>query len=766
MGEVGLTGQGQGQDRDGSRGGCTGRHRAATLRAIGSGVLLGYGAVGVAVQLRLVPLLIAGLSGPADLLSAFRAPPSPAWLAPFQAHFDGLPWLAWGAWLVGLGLAMWGHSHPPATPDGSGVPATRQHGRGPTWAGTATALLMIAILLAVGGYGRMSQLWPQDYGLSRAPYDDEGVYAGASQLILQGIIPYRDYFFAHPPLAAISYAPAMAYHFTAWGSPTSFMMARYLSVAYSLVTLLFIFLIGLRLGGLWGAGLAGALWVLDGRVVEINRKVMLDGPMVLLACIGLAFYLWVRPAPDGREQSPRRSMLLLFIAGASACLSALTKIAGAACLLAILADMAWVWAGSRLSARRHEGSGAKVHGHGGRGLAAVLAGALVAALVVLGPFMVLAPSQMLRQVFFFQLLRPDDGLADAPARVADLTATLSNALTPLLAALGLGALSLQVWSGAHRTPAGEARAQAGPWVARTGAWRTVVLWALFSLLLFTYSRSFYSHYYIQLAAPLCLLGAGLSMWPRLIGMWVRVRRPAGLTQGGGWWGRLLLLAMSAAAMLVVALPALRLAVVQWNGINTRQCPQCEDHIFEIVGRYVNDAVPPGTAVLTTDEQFNFLAARPPSHNATGYLIDSYGHMIYLGLGLDRRDWGDLWGAVLRGEHSTDVYAIIWGATPQADFLDRAGRVPLVVVHDKGFARLTADTMAALEARNSIAERQARYIIFRKAGALRLLPEPNQSRLLTQRLDSSIICLRVPVCNQPPVPIRWLVHARVRVVCTG
>ena len=730
-------------------------------------MLLGYGVAGVTVQLRLVPLLVAGLSGPADLSSAFSAPPSPAWLVPFQAHFDGLPWLAWAAWLVGLGLAPGpaGGGHQPATPD-SRIEArlTEHHNeRRPAWPGRVAAWLMLAILVIVGGYGRLSQLWPQDYGLSRAPYDDEGVYAGTSQLILQGIIPYRDYFFAHPPLAAISYAPAMAYHFTAWGSPTSFMMARYLSVAYSLVTLLFIFLVGMRLAGLWGGGLAGALWALDGRVVEINRKVMLDGPMVLLACIGLAFYLWARPALDGREQPPRRSMLLLFIAGASACLSALTKIAGAACLLAILADMAWVWAGSRLSAHRHgKGSGATVHG--GRGLAAMLAGALVAALVVLGPFILLAPSQMLRQVFFFQLLRPDDGLADASARVADLTATLSNALTPLLAALGLGALSLQVWWGARCTPTGEARTQAGIWVATTGAWRTLVLWTLFSLLLFTYSRSFYSHYYIQLAAPLCLLGAGLSIWPRLIGMWVR--RSVGLMQDGGWWGRLLLPAMSATAMLVVALPALRLAVVQWNSINTRQCPQCEDHIFEIVARYVSDAVPPGTAVLTTDEQFNFLAARPPSHNATGYLIDSYGHMIYLGLGLDRRDWGDLWGAVLRGEHGNDVYAVIWGATPQADFLDRADRVLLVVVHDKGFARLTANTMAALEARNSVAERQARYIIFRKAGALRLLPEPSQSKLLTCRLDSSIICLHVPVCNQPPVPIKWLVHARAYVVCTG
>src|SRR5439155_22664837 len=113
------------------------------------------------------------------------------------------------------------------------------------------------------------------------------------------------------------------------------------------------------------------------------------------------------------------------------------------------------------------------------------------------------------------------------------------------------------------------------------------------------------------------------------------------------WGRILLPAL----LLVIALP---LVLVEWNGANSRH----EDRIFEIVGRYVSNAVPPGTQVLATDVQFDFLAARPPSHNSTGYLIDSYGHMIFLGLGLNSRDWGDLVGASMRGEHSNDAYAIM------------------------------------------------------------------------------------------------------------
>jgi hypothetical protein len=117
--------------------------------------------------------------------------------------------------------------------------------------------------------------------------------------------------------------------------------------------------------------------------------------------------------------------------------------------------------------------------------------------------------------------------------------------------------------------------------------------------------------------------------------------------------------------------------------------------------------------LTNDEQFNLLAARPPSRNSTGYLIDSYGHMIALGLGLGTRGWGDLWAAALRGEHSNDVYSVIWRPNPQADMLDRASKVMLVVVHDTGATRLTPQTLAAIEKLRPIAEQQARYTIYRE-----------------------------------------------------
>jgi hypothetical protein len=290
-------------------------------------------------------------------------------------------------------------------------------------------------------------------------------------------------------------------------------------------------------------------------------------------------------------------------------------------------------------------------------------------------------------------------------RITDLTATFENALTPLFAAIGFVTLSALVIVATRRSQV--AIQDVAPADARPSTfdlrpstlipWRVMVLWGFFSLLLFTYSRSFYGHYYIQLAAPLCLLGAGAALLSRLLPhriLWVGQREAK--------WTRLVPVAL----LILVALP---LALVQWTRVNSRH----ENRVFEIVARYVTDAVPPGAPVLTTDEQFNFLAARPPSRNGTGYLVDSYGHMIYLGLGLDTRDLGDLFGAALRGDHGgNDAYAVLQRPAAQADFLNRAVQAPLIVIHDKGFPRLTPATLQAIETRSTVAEQQAKYTIYR------------------------------------------------------
>ncbi len=213
-----------------------------------SGALLVYGAAGVALLMRLPAMLWEGARGWLGPPGTGDAPVTLSWLDPIQAHYDALPWLPWAAWLGGLAIVAWLSSRRSAADRFLGNLrwlSPGQSRRGPLlgrrwisvrlplrWRWTAALLVLLALLL-LGGYARLSVLLPPDVGVSQLPYDDEGVNAGASQLFVQGVMPYRDYFFAHPPLAAATYAPAMLYRFNEWGSPTSFMNARYLSVAYA-----------------------------------------------------------------------------------------------------------------------------------------------------------------------------------------------------------------------------------------------------------------------------------------------------------------------------------------------------------------------------------------------------------------------------------------------------------------------------------------------------------------------------------------------------
>ena len=247
---------------------------------------------------------------------------------------------------------------------------------------------------------------------------------------------------------------------------------------------------------------------------------------------------------------------MLGMAGAFAALSALTKLAGAACLIALLADLLWLHFDNR-----------RLHFTLSRLLPQLLSmvgGALVAAVVVLGPFLVMSFSQITRMIIFFQILRPSDGLIDIPSRIADISSTFGNALTALCTSLGFILISIWVW---RRSAPGTS----GPPGATSG-WRTLALWTFFSLLLFTYSRSFYSHYYIQLAAPLCLLGSGVTLLQGLL--------PSAEGRTVPAWAKW-------AFPVALALVALPFVAVEWEGAHSRAH---ENRSFELVGKYVNDAV--------------------------------------------------------------------------------------------------------------------------------------------------------------------------------
>src|SRR4051812_24202853 len=91
----------------------------------------------------------------------------------------------------------------------------------PTW--LLGALVLVAALVRARPL-LLASAWglPVDY--------DEGVYFSASALLLQGVLPYRDFVFVHPPGLLVALAPVSAWARTV-DPGTLFAIARWVGAA-------------------------------------------------------------------------------------------------------------------------------------------------------------------------------------------------------------------------------------------------------------------------------------------------------------------------------------------------------------------------------------------------------------------------------------------------------------------------------------------------------------------------------------------------------
>jgi len=565
------------------------------------------------------------------------------------------------------------------------------------WA--AAALFVAVILLA--GLLRAATIWPQSVGLDESPYDDEGVYAAAAQLIVEGRQPYRDFYFAHPPLGPMLLAPATAYHFTNWGSPTSFMMLRYAALLYATLTVGIVFLIGWRLWGVVGGGVGGVLLALDpGSVFWVGRHILLEGPYLFLTALAVLAYVlareWQRPPPT-----------LLFFAGFFGAAAGGVKLQGALVLVAFALD---------LLIRRRPGL-----------LLPLISGVIVLVLPLVGYLFWLRGADPLGQFVWMQLLRPADGLRDRGARLTQLRdAAPLLLLAGLLAALALpllGAparmqrrraqrdaatpalrrLPLDAFEGDLREsePGGPGRAQ--PTLAAVGAtslsapatptagWTVLLPWTLLVALGLLGARSYYAHYGVALALPLSLLAGVLPL--------AIVRALC-----AGWFARGYGVALAVAG---VAL-CLWLAPAAWRSDRVAE----PDRLYTILGRYAGDAVGPTGSVFALDAQISYRAARRPAReDGNRFIVDGYGTLIYEGLGIRSLSLGERF-ARLRVAPATDPYQIIWRPAVQATLRASMARSDLIVIDNKSDGRLTDETRGWLAANASLVERQERYVIYR------------------------------------------------------
>lgn len=427
--------------------------------------------------------------------------------------------------------------------------------RGPLWALLAVAAGAAAVRAApIVAYGRFG---------SRPDYDD-GVNFAAAALLVGGDLPYRDFFYAHPPGGPLALAPfGLLARLTDPGG--AFTLAGVAVVATAALTT---FLLGRLCWRAWGpaAGLvAAAAYAVHPEVVVAERTTFME-PVLNLACIGLAT-VWLGEATPSRRRA--------LAAGA---------LAGAAVTLKLWA-VPWVVAAVVAVPRHQEGRRAGL-------VRFVAAAAAVAALVTL-PFALPAPGSFLDGTLRFHLWRPPDGTLSTTGRVHELLGFIPDnwsvvdgrhAATALLA---VGGMAVATW----RARRAEARAE-----------RFFLAAFVLVAAAFLSGRSYYTHY----NAHLGLAEAAL----------------AGVFAGALWdlAGRAPALAAPVARVALAGV----LVIAPWYSFReVREDARVRSPELEDLGSAVR-ALPGDACLLAFEPTWGFAGGRLPSMP----VIDPYGMMIF------------------------------------------------------------------------------------------------------------------------------------------
>jgi len=316
---------------------------------------------------------------------------------------------------------------------------------------------------------------------------DEGVHLVVAQRLLAGQLTYRDVFFAHPPGIVIAQVP-IALLGRLVGEPSALAVSRCVVGGVGALTAVLVARLLLR-RGLLAAAAGGVVAALYAPAVAADRVAMLE-PALSLALV-VAFGALARPG-RGPAVGTRGSLATgpLAVGGLAVGLALSVKLWAALDVVVLTAVVA-----ARF------------------GRVAVLrwcAWTAVGTLVVVGPFLVLAPGALWRDVVQAQVSRPrTGGLGSAHASVAAAADTVTRPGTSwtvgafvVLGALAVVALVLVV------------RARVRPWgVLVPASWPDPVWWAvvgLVHLVALVVAPSYYLHYSAFLTVPIALVAGAVA----------------------------------------------------------------------------------------------------------------------------------------------------------------------------------------------------------------------------------------------------------------
>jgi hypothetical protein len=309
-------------------------------------------------------------------------------------------------------------------------------------------------------------------GPLHVPVDyDEGVYFATSGLLARGVLPYRDLVFVHPPGWPLLLIPIAGPLAAVIGVDHAFAVALVAATVIGAATTFLLWRLGTRLRGPVAGLVAAALYATHPLVVAAERGTFLEPALNLL--VVAAALVWLRTDDAGA----RRHQLA---AGALFAGAVLVKTWGTFSALAALASLPVTsWATARTALRR------------------LVLGALVVSVVVVGPFLVVAPRHLVTDIVGFQLFRAPDG-----ALLADRLRILFEPLYVRNRA--------QLWGASHVVSAtgallGAALALGRAWRREARGERFVLVLAATMVGAFLVGRSFYAQYLAHLAVPEVLL---------------------------------------------------------------------------------------------------------------------------------------------------------------------------------------------------------------------------------------------------------------------
>jgi hypothetical protein len=218
------------------------------------------------------------------------------------------------------------------------------------------------------------------------------------------------------------------------------------------------------------------------------------------------------------------------------------------------------------------------------------------------------------------------------------------------------------------------------WRRRMGPWLVVLAWAGYTFLLILANSSYYPQYYVQLAVPLCLLGGGLL----------------GLRSGPARRG------MSPGLVIALGILAIGLmtgGIARQFGDMVQNLKQTETTYTEVAS-YIQLHSSPEARVLVFEPNYTFLSSRPPAGIQEGhFLVDSYGEMLYLNLGIrDRSLWELATGALT--EPKGQLQPTFWARPAQEEVLATFERATLVVVDGRARYQLEPQTLAEIQQRST------------------------------------------------------------------